>query len=272
MSQIKTDKLYTASQARRKLGEMAPSSFKRLVDAGKIRKVTPPNKKHSLYVKEDVDKLAELMNEFVEIYSTTPTNKYEFVQAQGENDIKETVLIARQNLGENAYDLEKRMTWFNLSPRGDYVLKHEGTIVGYFSIQAIKSEAIEQVFRLKTGRSIQLEDMEPLIPGKPLECHISGIGVRKGISNQQANIYGRYLLIGIFEEIIQLGEQNIDIRRIWSKSSTASGIKLCRDLGFTELGYVNSEQIGFVLDLENAKSPTAQTYRESLRQLKKSLT
>ncbi len=53
------DSLYTASQARAKLGNMATSTFHRHVLAGRIRKVTPPDKKQGLYVKEDVDALAQ---------------------------------------------------------------------------------------------------------------------------------------------------------------------------------------------------------------------
>jgi hypothetical protein len=53
------DSLYTAAQARAKLGNMATSTFHRLVLAGRIRKVTPPDKKQGLYVKEDVDSLAQ---------------------------------------------------------------------------------------------------------------------------------------------------------------------------------------------------------------------
>jgi hypothetical protein len=53
-----TESLYTASQARGKLGNMATSTFHRLVLAGRIRKVTPPDKKQGLYVREDVDALA----------------------------------------------------------------------------------------------------------------------------------------------------------------------------------------------------------------------
>ena len=63
------------------------------------------------------------------------------------------------------------MPWFNMAPKGDYVLKHNGIVVGYFSMQAIKAESIKDVFDNKSGRSIQLEDMEPIVPGKPLEVH-----------------------------------------------------------------------------------------------------
>jgi len=57
------EQLYSSSQARSKLS-VSTSTFKRLVDSGKIRKVTPPNKKQGMYVKIDVDKIAEEMKPF----------------------------------------------------------------------------------------------------------------------------------------------------------------------------------------------------------------
>ncbi len=57
--------LYTSSQARSKLN-ISTSTFKRLIDNGKIRKVTPPNKKQGMYLQEDVDKVAEEMRPFAQ--------------------------------------------------------------------------------------------------------------------------------------------------------------------------------------------------------------
>jgi len=260
------DKLYTASEARDRLGGMSSSSFKRLVDSGKIRKVVPPGKTQGRYIREDVDKLAEAMEQFVQIYSASePAEKLEFSQAKGKNDIQETVQIARQNLGDNAYELEKRMAWFKYTPKGDYILKHEGVAIGYFSMQAIKPESIDHVFNHKSGRSVQLEDMLLIEPGRQLDVHISGIGIKKGISRQQAKQYGMILLNKLFDTLIDLGNQGVDIRRIWAKSSTVAGIKLCRELGFTELGYINDEQIGFVLDLEKSDLPAIKQYRRVLQ-------
>jgi hypothetical protein len=261
------NKLYTASEARKRLGGMSTSSFKRLVDSGKIRKVVPPGKIQGKYLKEDVDKLAEAMEQFVQIYSASePVEKIEFSQAKDESDIQETVYIARQNLGDNAYGLEKRIAWFKQAPKGDYVLKHEGIIVGYFSMQAIKPESINLVFHRKSGVSLQLEDMLPIVSGHPIDVHISGIGIKKGISRQQTKYYGMVLLHRLFETLINLGKQGIDIHKVWAKSSTVSGIKLSRDLGFAELGYVNNEQMGFVLDLETSNLPAVKQYREMLKQ------
>jgi hypothetical protein len=57
------EQLYSSSEARSKLN-ISTSTFKRLVDSGKIRKVTPPNKKQGMYVSTDVDRLAEEMKPF----------------------------------------------------------------------------------------------------------------------------------------------------------------------------------------------------------------
>src|SRR5438270_2292586 len=57
------EQLYTSSEARSKLN-VSTSTFKRLVDTGKIRKITPPNRKQGMYVKGDVDKIVEEMRPF----------------------------------------------------------------------------------------------------------------------------------------------------------------------------------------------------------------
>ncbi len=258
--------LYSASEARSKLGGLSAEGLRRLVDAGKIRKETPPtNKKRGYYNKEDVDKMAEAMADFIEIHTLLPKeDKFEIAQVQGRDDIRESVQIARQRLGENAYDVEKRMSWWKVAPNGDYILKHDGVVVGYFSLQAIKPEAIENIFRRKNGASIQLEDLEPIALGKPLEIHISGIGSKLGVSSTDAKKYGIELIKGLRDTLINFGKQGIEINRIWARSSTVPGIRLCQILGFKELGYVNSEQLGFVLEVDPDKATKPLT-REALQ-------
>jgi hypothetical protein len=268
MNQVPT---YSSSEARAKLKGMAPSSLKALSDKGIIRKIVPPGKTQGRYLKEDVDRYAEEMEHFEQAYSfAQPPTTYAFGRVQNESELKESVRIARQNLGENAYGMDRRMPWFKLSPLGDYVLKHENVVVGYFSMQAIKPEAINDVFNKKSGRSIILDDMVPIEPGTPLDIHISGIGVKKGISKQQARIYGVILVFKLLHTLIDMGRQGFYIRKLWAKSSTVAGIKLCRGIGFTELDYINNEQIGFVLDLETSDLPIAQKYREALAEYQKS--
>jgi hypothetical protein len=260
--------LLSSSEARRRLN-MSTSTFKRLVDTGKIRKVTPPNKKQGLYIEEDVKRIEEDMRNFMDVYTLTSASDHiKFAQAQNESDIKASVQIGRQHFGDFTYDLETRMQWFRISPKGDYTLKHDGVVVGYFSMQAIKSEAIKRIFEQNDGL-VQTEDMAFIESGKPLECYISAVAVTTaGVNRKQSKIYGMLLLMGISDKLVNLGEEGVDIRRIWAKSRTVSGIKLSRDLGFKELGYIDNEQIGFVLDMEKSDLPAIKRYREALEESK----
>ena len=72
------------------------------------------------------------------------------------------------------------------------------------------------------------------------------------------------LVFKLLHTLVDFGKQGIHIQKIWAKSSTVAGIKLCRDFGFTELDYINNEQIGFVLDLETSGLPIAHKYRDAL--------
>jgi hypothetical protein len=255
------NQLYTASEAREKLGGMAPSSFHRLVMAGKIRKITPPNKKQGLYVKDDVDKMAEAMQQFVEMYTTNET--LELVAAQNESDIKATVQIARQHFGERAYGLERRMEWFSKEPEGDYLLKHDRVIVGYFCMKPVNPAAIDDHIFKPTG-GVRTEDIEEYIPGKELECYILGIATKLNTDGRFNRLYGAALISGVFERILELGKQGINICKIWTTSQTVTGIKLSRDLGFEELGYIDNEHIKFMLDTTKSTHPLIRMYREEL--------
>lgn len=83
------------------------------------------------------------------------------------------------------------------------------------------------------------------------------------------------LLKGILEQFVELGKQGIEITKVWAKSSTVPGIKLSEDLGFKSLGYINNEQIGFVLDLRSKErkkpliSKYLRLYQEAHEQWKK---
>jgi hypothetical protein len=59
---MNSDNFYTASQARERLGGMSAEELRRLVEAGKIQKFTPPtNKVKGYYNKMDVDNIAQEM-------------------------------------------------------------------------------------------------------------------------------------------------------------------------------------------------------------------
>ena len=136
-------------------------------------------------------------------------------------------------------------------------------------MQGIKQEAVNRLFLHRKGNSkTQDQDMESLNPGKPLQAYVSMIAVKADEKQAQQKTYGLLLLLGLEKVFIDFGKQGIDIRTIWAKSGTVPGIKLCRDFGFTEMGYINNEQIGFCLDMEKSQKPMVQRYREALKEAK----
>lgn len=263
------DKLYTSSQAREKLHGMHATSFKRLVESGKIQKVVPPGKTQGMYVKEDVDKFAETMNAFIEIYSTTPTEKIQVIKAQDEDDIKASAQIARQHFGDLAYTAEERLEFFKRVPDADYVLKYEGVVVGYFSMQPVKPDALTDHILKPNGGGVRVDDLLPFTPYQALECYVTGMGVKLDIHNKIPNrAHGMLLIMGLSSILIELAKGGVDIRKIWTKSRTVSGIKICRDLQFEELGFLDSEHILFKLDLEASTFPLFVRYRSVLKEQK----
>jgi hypothetical protein len=106
--------------------------------------------------------------------------------------------------------------------------------------------------------------LQPIEPGKPLEIHILGIGCKLSVSNANARRCGVELIKGLRNVLINFGKQGTEINRIWARSSTVPGIRLCQILGFTELGYVNSEQLGFVLEIDPEKATRPLT-REAIQ-------
>ena len=253
--------LYTASEAREKLGGMTATSFMRLVRAGKIGRVVPPNKKQGLYIKDDVDKIAQAMKDFVDVYSTAP--QMEFIQAK-ESDLKSIVQIAKSNLGELYHPLENRRAWYQATNgQSDYVLKDGGVIVGYISLGKLADGAIEDHIFVPNG-ILQAGDIVPFTEGEN-ECYLISIGTRIESNRKHEHIYGALLISGLIRNLMAMAkDQNIWISKIWAKSRTVSGIRLCRELQFHEVDYIDNEQIGFVLDMHEATHPALQEYRQLL--------
>jgi hypothetical protein len=56
--------LYTLKQSVQRLGNMTPTEFYRLVKRENIKTVVPMGKKSKLYAKEDVERIAQVIEDF----------------------------------------------------------------------------------------------------------------------------------------------------------------------------------------------------------------
>jgi len=256
------ESLYTSTEVR-KLLSISGSQLNNLVDKGIIYKIVPPGKKNGFYTKETVDRYAETLAAFASVYTTS--ERFIFEQAKDEKDIRATFQIAKQNFGDIAHSLENRINWFKIAPEGEFVLRDSGVIVGYLSMQNLKEGAIEDhIFRKGVGR-IKPDDVVPFNKEKPNECYITSIATTLQTGQTHNRLYGALILMNLPNALINLAKQGILISKLWAKSRTVTGIRLCRELGFDEIGYIDNEQIGFMLNIEDGTNPLIMKYKNAIK-------
>lgn len=249
---------YTATQAITKLG-MPRNTFFNYVRSGKIKKVIPPGQIEGYYPKADIDKLAEARELFTLEYSTDTST---FERAT-EEDIRGIYELCVRLWGTTATpSYENRLAEYRKNPYTYYVVKQDGILVGYVALTPFKKEALdafmgEEYVEVVEGPDIIL----PFVPGQSIESLFLDIGVKKGLSKGQT--YGMRLIMGTAEVLEHFAEQGSIVKKLHATSSVPDGIKLCRDLGFTELPLLSgSSRHRFELDLEKSTSSLLKRYQE----------
>lgn len=252
--------LYTAGQAIQKL-RMAPATFHDHVKKGKIKKIVPPGRSEGFYEKAYIDKMAEANDLFAIQYASDPAS----FDVATIDDI-EGIYHVMINFWGSLYvpSIELRQSWYQVNPEIDYVVKQDGIVTGYATILPLKLEVMKQLMDGEIGtKDIKPDDILPFTPGVPLECWV-GIAVKTGVYKPEK--YGIRLIAGTIQTIKKMAERGIYIKRLWAKSETADGIKLCRDLGFEEIdASSNKLPKKFVMDLDAAKTRFIREYRNILR-------
>ncbi len=252
---------YSAKDAIKRLN-MPPTTFHHYVRLGKIKKKVPYGRKEGFYEKAYIDKMAEASQLYAIEYAEGPA-VFSIASVEDVPGIYDVITSLWGTL--NAPTNETRLSWYQVNPEIDYVVKREGVVVGFVNIRPLTHGAIE---RLVAGeiqpKDLKPEDILPFTPGVPLECDV-GAAVRAGIHHPKK--YGMRLIAGAIETCKNFARRGIIINRLYAQSSTPDGIRLCRKLGFEEITsppYKMPRQ--FMLNIETSNSPFVREYRELLRQ------
>ncbi len=267
MAQIKTKnkEYYTAKQVKEKLA-ITNGELYNYVRNGNLQRVTPPGKKQGVYLRREVDVLA---NELQSFYATRITKSYKFERAT-EDDLPEIIEISKGIFGQGGQSvipLEIRAQWLRKNPETFFVLKDEGHIVGYTSLLPLKREKVDKlVTEEESSENITFDEVERFEPGKPLHIYIMAIGVDMRTSLSEKRIYGWKLINGLFDFLIELGKRGILVETITARSYKPDGIRVLRHVGFPE---VPSPVIGkrlFVIKVAESGIPLIQRYHEALEE------
>ncbi len=168
--EAQVEDLYTSTEARNMLNA-STSTFKRLVDTGKIRKVTPPNKKQGMYVKEDVDKIVEEMRPFVQStrHKGQPGRKKKelstTVDWQKISDLPAILKLDLEVYHERIVgDINLYISWERKNPKItllSFESNNRGNVLAYLSIVPLPEQIILSILRGEREElSIQPEEVE----------------------------------------------------------------------------------------------------------------
>lgn len=248
---------YTASEAI-KILNMPRTTFHHYVKIGKIKKKVPYGHKEGYYEKNYIDKMAEASQLYAIQYAEEPT-----VFSVATKDDAQGIYNAASSLWPTTNVApETRLSWYQVNPEIDYVVKKDDIIVGFVNIRPLKHETIERLLNREIWvKDIKPEDLLPFTPNIPLECWV-GMGVRTGVNDPKK--YGMRLIAGAIKVFNNFATRGIAIKKLYTISESPDGIRIAHGLGFKDITLPNAPVKQFVLDVETSDSPFVQEYNRIL--------
>src|SRR6266567_2592483 len=261
LARTEEKKYYTAKEAGDILG-MTYSALRNQVDAGNIRSVTPPGKRQAVYVKEDVDSLARELKIFMATKKRNPTI---FSRATTREEILESAKLSDAIFGGHI-DIDRQMAWLSRNPDICYVAKNEGKVVGYAIILPLSFEKIEKLLREEEYTvNIEADEIGEFTSGETTHLYLGAIGVIPGVTLAEKRAYGSRLVSGLMKVIIELGRKGVIIKTIVARSTKPDGIRLLRDIGFTEI-LSTTDKKNFMIEVEKSGIKEIMQYKQALRE------
>ena len=256
---------YTASQAKRKLGNISDGMLRSYVEKGKIEKFIPPGRTQGFYKREDVDKLARTLDEFFD-ESNQPGPQF---QQATKEDMPELVDFLIEVFG-GRNTLEKRLQWYEKNPETAFVVKNKNKIVGCVYVLPLTLEKIEAILSDTTPgstRSIMAEDIQAYTSDEPAYLYVVSMGVKPNTSDTAKRARGQTLIRGLIRFFIDLGKRGIPIKQIAARTDSRDGINLLRHAGFTEIES-KTQSRNFIIEVDRSGIPLIMPYKRAFREWK----
>lgn len=222
---------YTANEAIEKLG-IGRSAFYERVNAGQIRKTTPPGRKQGVYVASDVDTLAEVLGV---AFSMKPERIVFSRSSAGEQ--KEEMELGIRCFGpEYITPLPERIAFQEKSEYTFWSLKVAGRVVGYVSMFRFPPEFLDDIL---TGRHIERDiTVREVLRFKrlePFDVYIDVMATDPLIPTEQRHFYAGIMVSRFANTILDLRNNGYQIENLYTVTATPEGDSLVRKLGFTLL-------------------------------------
>ncbi len=236
---------YTSTEARRKL-KASTSTFKRLVDSGKIRKITPPNKKQGMYLKEDVDKIAKEMQPFAQTATRKGKKLTTTVDWQKISDLPAILKLDLEVYHETIVgDIGLYISWERKNPKITLISFESGNrenILAYLSLVPLPEQVIVSIL---SGEREELS-----ISPDEIETYDRKGGYTLLAESAVTHPHHPEQLTHVLREALRFWcDQYPDryIEKIYAQAATQAGDILVRKLFFSPLYDLSDD--AYVLDL-----------------------
>jgi hypothetical protein len=260
------EQLYTSSEARAKLGA-STSTFKRYVDTGKIRKVTPPNKKQGMYIKEDVDKIVEEMRPFTRLAGKKLDEDRRIATSIDWQKISDLPAILKLDLTvykENIVgDIGLYISWEKKNPKItllSFERNNRDNVLAYISLVPLPEQVILSILKGEREEiSISPDEIETYKRKGGYTLLAESIVIHPDHPEQLYNLFKEVL--GYWHE--QYPDRYIE--KIYADAVSENGDMLARKLFFSPLYEVSDR--AYVLDLRKPGiTKIVKNFQESLKQ------
>jgi hypothetical protein len=264
---------YTAKQVKEKLG-ITPNQLYSYVRNGTLQHIYPPGKKQGVYLRSEVDQLAEDLQLFrVGEQKPSMKNEIDAVFSLAHPDDMEGVDdLAVRLFGKRSIGADRRRSWLAREPRGNYVMKRktDGKVVAYLYIQPFTHETIENYLHQRLrGWQITEDHILPFVAGEPRECFIGAVGTDPDVSGDLRSAYVAVLLRGVQQDLQELAGKGVTISKLYAASSNFEGTYLCLHLGMELWEPPAKKRLTFVLVVRKSKSFLLQPYKKKLAEWQK---
>lgn len=256
---------YTAKEVMQKLG-IGNSTLYSHIDAGRIKKVVPPNRKEGYYLKSEIDRMVRAKEAFMLQYATDPS----IFEKASEEDIEGITDLCIELFGKSGTaSYEARLAQYHKNRDIFYVLRQDELIVGYIGIVPLKDEAIKTIMlgmeeeTFRTG-ILNPENITQFKPGEAGNVFIV-LGVRQGLPRSRH--YGFRIISNFIEVLENFARKGVIIKKLYGTSRTRDGINLAKGMEFKEIKPAEEKDdlLRFELDLEITKNPLFKKYQQIVK-------